>query len=59
MLKGIQMVSGSESICYFLRKGMDLHDLKQLELILIFKDFEQNIFSPLNLLTLSMTSIPP
>ena len=51
------MVSVSESIRYFIRKGMHLHDLKQsceagdfflgiLELILIFKDFEPKIFPP-------------
>lgn len=30
MLIVIKMVYVSESICYFIRKGMDLHDLKQL-----------------------------
>ena len=56
----------------FFRKGMDLYDLEAIvcrragdffliivELILIFKDFKQKIFSPLNFFSLLWSSVLP
>lgn len=75
VLKGIlKMVKSlSRCVCYFLRKGMELHDWMQMcapgENLFLrigsifdtnFSDLEQKVFSPpLNLFSHPITSSPP
>ena len=61
VLIGIKIVSVSESLCYFLRKGMVISKTIQkiVELILIFKDFGRKYsLSPPNLLNPKSLSPP-